>query len=387
MPWFTSSAMSQRHEFVLLAKQPDANLSLLCQRFGISRTTGYKWLTRFRDGGEQALADRSRKPHSSPNKTPSDVELATLELRDTYPVWGGRKISRVLSLTVQGQAPAPSTITDILRRHGRLPEEKPPRDYIRFEAEKPNDLWQMDFKGDFLLGDRSRTYPLTLTDDHSRFALCLQSCSNQRGRTVRQHVTNVMARYGIPRRILCDNGSPWGTVRETDGAGRKRWRCTQFAAWLIRHGITVVHGRPYHPQTQGKEERFHRTLNDEVVAQADGGLGFADATALQARLDEWRIIYNEVRPHDSLGLDVPASRYAVSPRSLPSREPVVEYDEGVLVRRVDSSGKISFQGREFRIGKGLRGEPVGMVPTETDGLWTVRYGHQDVWSINLSPLA
>jgi len=375
--------MSLRREFVLLTAHPDANRAQLCRRFGISRTTGYKWIARYRDGGPDALADRSRRPAVSPHRTPPEVEVAVLAVRDAHPAWGGRKIRRVLQRTLGDRAPAAATVTGILRRHGRLSAEAPTRDFVRFEAEAPNDLWQMDFKGDFVLGDGTRCYPLTVTDDHSRFALCLEACADQRRATVASHLAAVFERYGLPRRVLCDNGPPWGTTWGTDGAGRRRPHWTRLGAWLVRRGITLTHGRPYHPQTQGKQERFHRTLDVEVIAPADGGLGFAGPASCQARFEAWRPEYNEVRPHEGIGLAVPASRYTVSPRAAPSSEPVVAYDVGTEVRRVGGSGEISFRGREYRVGKGFAGERVGLRPSEHDGVWSVWYGHQEVWAVSL----
>ncbi len=306
-----------------------------------------------------------------------------LALRDAHPAWGGRKLHTVLARTLGDAAPAPSTVTGILRRHGRLSADPPRRDLLRFEAERPNDLWQMDFKGDFVLGDGTRCYPLTLTDDHSRFAVCATACLDQRRQTVRRHLVAVFERYGLPRQILCDNGPPWGTGWEADATGRWRPRCTRLMAWLIRHGVWVSHGRPYHPQTQGKEERFHRTLKAEVLTPVGGGQAFADAAALQARLDPWRVEFNEIRSHEGIGLAVPASRYAVSERAYPRVEPVVEYASDAVVRRVDVRGTISFRNQSFRVGKGLSGERVELRQSETEGLWSVRYGGQSVWSVSL----
>jgi transposase InsO family protein len=385
MPWNTATAMSLRRELVLLATQPDANIAQLCRRFGICRQTAYKWIGRYRNGGVDALAERSRRPHASPTRTPPDVEHAVLDLRGEHPAWGGRKISRVLRRedALGERAPAPSTVTDILRRHGRLSAEPPSRDHLRFEAEAPNDLWQMDFKGDFLLGDGSRCYPLTVTDDHSRFALCLAACADRRRQTVQGHLVRTFGRYGLPRRILCDNGPPWGTRWESDGTGRHRPRCTRLMAWLIGHGITVTHGRPRHPQTQGKQERFHRSLNEEVLASAEGGAAFEDAAACQGRFDPWRACFNEERPHEGIGLAVPASRYALSSRAYGETEPAVVYEAGVEQRRVDVSGRISFRGRVFRVGKGLAGERVGLRPSEAGEVWSVYYAHQEVWAVDL----
>ena len=382
MPWPTPSLMSLRLDFVLRADHPDANVAALARAAGIARSTAHKWLRRHRDG--LPLDDRTRRPLASPTRTPTHLEDAVLRIRDDHPAWGGRKIAAVLR-RAHPDAPAPSTVTGILRRHGRLPAAAPPRDHVRFEAAAPNELWQMDFKGDFLLGDRTRCYPLTICDDHSRFALVLAACADQRRATVAGHLTAAFEAHGLPARILCDNGPPWGCAWEEDGLGRWRPRCTRLAAWLIRRGVGVVHGRPYHPQTQGKEERFHRTLREEVLDAYGGGGGFADRAACQAALDAWRGVYNSERPHEALALAVPAARYRAGgpPYARSSSEPAVSYEPGVVVRRVDGGGRIALAGRSVRVGKGLAGEAVGLRPGPVDGTWTVWYGSQEVWAVSL----
>jgi len=278
MSWNTCTAMSLRRELVLMAAQSQANLSELCRRYGVSRKTAYKWIARYR-GGPDVLVDRSRKPTHSPSRTPPGVEAAVLRVREAHSAWGGRKIRGVL-LGEGTRAPSPATITVILLRHGYLsPEPEPRRLMTRFEAEAPNDLWQMDFKGDFLLGDGNRCFPLDALDDHSRFLLCLDSQLNQRRESVQASLTALFKRNGLPRRLLCDNGPPWGSGwRRVGGDGRTWLRYTRLAAWLMRLGTTVVHGRPYHPQTQGKLERVHRTLKEEVLAPAVTERAFAART-------------------------------------------------------------------------------------------------------------
>lgn len=272
----------------------------------------------------------------------------------------------------------------ILRRHGYLSPQPEPRDYVRFEAEAPNELWQMDFKGDFLLGDGNRCFPLDALDDHSRFLLCLDSQMNQCRESVQFSLTALFKRYGMPRRLLCDNGPPWGSGwRRVGGDGRTWPRYTRLAAWLMRLGITVVHGRPYHPQTQGKLERVHRSLKAEVLTPAGGGASFADMAACQLAFNRWRCVYNQERPHEALGLDVPASRYLASQRTFPSSEPIVAYDDGVVVRKVNDKGQISFRNNYYKVGKGFTGEYVGLVPCESDGVWKIYYAHQPIWAINL----
>src|SRR5262245_1603547 len=250
MPWRELSIMDQREEFVRLAMVPGANHSELCLRFGISRAKGYKWLDRYEAEGRAGLADRSRRPHASPTRTPAAVEAGVLRIRaESNNAWGGRKIAHVLKRRLD-RVPA-STITAILRRHGKLEDRRHqhPGPYQRFERATPNDLWQMDFKGDFAIG-RGRCHPLTVLDDHSRYALGIVACSNEQDGTTRQCLVAIFRRYGLPLAMLMDNGSPWGN---TSGE-----RHTIFTVWLMRLGIKVSHGRPYHPQTQGKDERFHR---------------------------------------------------------------------------------------------------------------------------------
>ena len=188
-----------------------------------------------------------------------------LDARDQHPAWGGRKLHHWLDQQGVVDVPAPSTITAILHRHGRLagPESEPARprrDWIRFEHPEPNDLWQMDFKGEFTLVDVNTCYPLTIFDDHSRYALGIRACGDQQQTTVQDHLTDVFRRYGLPRRMLLDSGSPWG-VTHTPGA------YTRLTVWLLRLGVRVWHSHPYHPQTHGKDERFHRTLKLEVISR------------------------------------------------------------------------------------------------------------------------
>jgi transposase InsO family protein len=268
------------------------------------------------------------------------------------------------------EVPAASTITEILRREGRLGAEEAGKHtpWQRFEQRAPNDLWQMDFKGDFPIGQR-RCHPLTMLDDHSRFALLVEACGDQRTETVRSHLVKAFERYGLPYRILADNGSPWG--------GSERY--TLLGIWLIRLGIDVCHSRAVHPQTVGKEERFNRTLKTELI----GTRQFTDLEDCQRQFSLWRDIYNQERPHEALGLATPASRYTISHRPYPSSLAPIEYGPQDLVRKVQQKGEVSFRGREWLVGKGFRGYPVGIRPTLNDGVYNVYFCHQKVASINL----
>jgi transposase InsO family protein len=371
MPWQERTRMSERHEFVSLACQPGANISSLARRYGISRTTAYKWLDRYATAGVTGLVDQSRRPATSPRRTSDALERHVLALRDANPSWGGRKLQQVLRDAGVADVPAPSTITAILARHGRLHLDGPPplRQPQRFEHPEPNDLWQLDFMGHRRL-QYGRVHPLTLLDDHSRFGLALVACDCEQQALVQQQLTAAFTRYGLPRRILTDNGPPWGT----SGAGG--W--TALEIWLIQLGIGISHGRPAHPQTQGKVERWHATIQTEVFRFAIP----LTLASCQVAFDHFRDRYNLERPHQALAYVTPASRYQPSPRSFPSRLPPVEYGPDDLVRKVNPNGIISLDNQRHFVGRGLAGTLVALRPTTIDGHWTVHFCHQQVATLD-----
>lgn len=373
--WRVSTVVDERRELVR-AVLAGEGVTATSRRLGVSRETAYKWLGRAKREGEAGLVDRSRRPLRSPRKTAPEIEEAVCALRQTHPAWGGRKLHHYLRARGFERLPSPTTITDILRRKGLLPADRRlKRDWQRFEAEQPNEMWQMDFKGDFPL-ERGRCYTLTVLDDHSRFNLCLQACADQRSDTVRRQLLPVFATYGLPETILVDNGPPWGSAYSPQPH-------TRFTAWLMQLGIYVSHGRPYHPQTRGKDERFHRSLGHEVLA----GRSWQDLTEVQQALDSWRAVYNLERPHEALAYGVPASRYAASQRSLPQELPKPEYQDGDEVRRVQALGEIYFRGRIQRIGKAFSGQAVALRATEEEGVWGAYYYRQQVGRVDLrSPL-
>jgi transposase InsO family protein len=353
-------------------RQEGANVSELARRFGVSRKTAYKWLVRAKAREPLSLSDRSRRPASSPAKTAAAVEARVVSLRGQHPAWGGRKLRRrLLDQGVEG-VPATSTITGILHRHQLIDgqESLKHKAWLRFEHPKPNDLWQMDFKGHFAL-EEGRCHPLTVLDDHSRYSLGLQACGNERTETVQERLTAMFRRYGLPWRMLMDNGSPWGD----DGTHP----FTPLTVWLLLLGIAISHGRPYHPQTQGKDERFHRTLKAEVLARQT----FRDLSGCQRAFDAWRDLYNHQRPHEALGLAVPASRYQVSPRSFPERLPPIVYGPDVLVRQVQEQGWISYCGQEYRVPKAFKGYPIGLRPTDQDGVMDILFAHHHILTLDL----
>ncbi len=364
MPWQESSIVEQRFEFVSLAMVEGANVASLCRRFGISRMTGHKWIDRFKTNGQAALKDLSRRPRSSPARTDEALEKTVLALRDKHPAWGGRKLrARLLALN-ELEVPAASTITQILRRHGRLDPGQSHKhaSFARFERERPNELWQMDFKGHVPMHIGGRCHPLTVLDDHSRFAIGLRACDNEQRQTVQSQLMFLFRRYGLPEQILCDNGPPWG---DTLTSGKH----TKLTLWLLRLGVKIAHGRPRHPQTQGKEERFHRTLKAEVLSRQE----LRNITHAQQAFDHWRDIYNLERPNEAIGLEVPSKRYRPSERAFPEKLPALEFSPDDQVRRVRHDGSLNFRNHLLFVGHAFAREAVG-VRQLAEGTLEVRYG-------------
>lgn len=373
MPWKRSTTMSNKLLFIEKAMQPRVNMQKLCTEFGITRKTGYALKKRYLEEGEKALEPLSRQPHSCPHRTTETVENIILATRDKHPKWGGVKIQSYL--LKQGYAmPSVKTVNRILKRHGRvcIEESLKRKAFIRFEHEHPNDLWQMDFKGNFKLTDGKRCHPLTLLDDHSRFSLGIRACSHETIDTVKIELERIFRTYGLPKRMTMDNGTPWGY------SGNQKH--TRLTAWLIKQGITVSHSRPYHPQTQGKLERFHRTLKLELLEEYN----FSDFNNAQEGFDWWREMYNEDRPHEAIGLAVPSERYKVSELEYIENPKAYVYDSHLEVRKVGQKGNISYKGHRYTIGEAFSGHYIGLKATSEDGIFDVYFCHQKVIKINLT---
>jgi len=362
MPWKSGTIMDNRLEFVRLAEQGGVSVAELCRRFGISRETGFLYLRRYRESDVDGLKDRSSRPLSSPNRCAAAIESRIVELRAAHPRWGGRKLARRLrDLGVEG-VPAVSTVTEVLRRNGKLDpaETAKHQAFERFERPAPNELWQMDFKGHFAM-DQGRCHPLTVLDDHSRYSIGLIACADETEQTVKGHLTGLFRRHGLPEAMLADNGSPWG------GSGAVGH--TALEVWLLRIGIPLLHGKPRHPQTQGKEERFHRTLDVELLQ----GNRFAGLAASQIGFDAFRRVYNTERPHQGIGMAVPQSRYRASQITFPEQLAEPDYYATDVVRRVHQDGAASFHGWRVKLSQAFGGLDVAFRPTATDGVSRVYF--------------
>jgi transposase InsO family protein len=334
-----------RLAFVKLVQSLNYSVAHACREFGISRKTGYKWLQRAQQQNPQPFVDRSRRPLASPQRTTDDIEQQILEVRDRFG-WGGRKIRSVLQ--TRGLAmPSIQTVHHILQRHNRIhPPPPPPKPLHCFERSTPNDLWQLDFKGPIEI-DRQRVFPFAVLDDHSRYLLALHPCLNVTMQTAWDVLWATFAEYGLPNSILCDNA--FGNKGQNDLG------VSWFESCLLRLDITPCHGRPYHPQTQGKIERLNGTLEMEVWP----GVRRQNLPDFHADLTFWRTqVYNVLRPHESLADQPPLTRWRPSSRLRPATLPEATYPEDSVLRKVMNRGDISWQGYRILVGAGLEGQYV-----------------------------
>lgn len=375
MPWKNVDMTTLRQEFTALAQQDGVNFSALCARFGISRKTGYKWRERSIAQGLAGLQDCSRRPCNTPLRTSPANEELVVAMRLKHPTWGGRKIHRSLLNHGHIEVPTPSTITRILHRHGLISEKASANStaWQRFEHSQPNDLWQIDFKGHFQTG-QATCHPLTVLDDHSRYNIVLHACLNPDAATVQAALETAFRHHGMPVRINADNGSPWGSP------SRHEHGITKLTIWLIQLGIRISHSRPAHPQTNGKDERFHRTLKADVLH----GRHFFNLQEVQDEFDRWRMIYNNERPHEGIGMATPVSRFRQSRLAYPERLPEIVYPAEDLVETVGWNGRVRFHKRSFRVSSALHRHRIAAraVPDQ-DGIYDLYFAHQRFGQIDL----
>jgi transposase InsO family protein len=371
LPWNTTTPpAAQRADFLSLLAQRACPFGEACRRFGISRTTGYKWRARASSATPQPLLDRSRRPKACPRRTPPDVEAEILRVHDEHG-WGARKVHAHLR-DLPG-LPCWRAVQKVLARHGRAASRGPAAPPQRFERSAPNHLWQMDFKGP-LFDVGPKLYLFSVLDDHSRYLLASRPCADQTMSTAWAALWALFAEAGLPESILSDNGfGPRGA-----SAGGLSW----LEARLLRLGVEPIHGRAYHPQTQGKVERWHRTLEEEVLPRLDPRQGQA---ALGVALEKWRReVYNAIRPHEALGYEAPASRWYQSERPRPPRLPAVRHPAGAETRKVMQRGEVSWRGYELMVGSGLTGERVAV--NEQRGEVVLSYGTRVLRRLRLGDL-
>ena len=348
MAWKAMDVQDQRVRFVLAASLREKPLGVLCAEFGVSRPTGSLWLKRYAADGLAGIAERSRRPRSSPAQTPWEQEERVIALRLKYPDWGARKLEVVLGR--EGLRLTRSTIHRILLRYDLVRERDRHAPAIqRFERARPNELWQMDFKGP--KNWPQRIGPLSVIDDHSRYLVTLAATGKLDGDLVREQLKQAFARCGVPEAMLMDHGTPWWNWQSFSGR-------THLSVWMMRQGIRLCWSGIRHPQTQGKVERFHGSLQRALDRR--GGVGAEP----QTWLDAFRSEYNQVRPHAALGMKTPASVWSRSERRYDPDPPPWQYPEGAWLLKVDCQGTVDLHGCRWRIGKTLAGERVMIQPIE-----------------------
>ncbi|MFI5333984.1 MAG: IS481 family transposase [Chlamydiales bacterium] len=362
--------MSLKVELLDKLLDPEANIRAVCAEFGISRKTAYKWIKRYEESGVDGLSDRSRRPLTSPSRVSEEMTSLILRTRGNAH-WGGRKLRQHLKNRGVEDLPSEATFNRILLRCGQIDakESEKRERFIRFEREQPNELWQMDFKGHFKLHTTGRCHPLTILDDHSRFSICIKACEKENEKSVRQGLEQAFRVYGLPEAMTMDNGAPW--------RGSQR-HLSRITVWLMRLGIKVSHSTPGHPQTQGKLERFHRSLKEEVLKYHQ----FSDLKNAQLRFDEWREVYNNARPHEGIGLLCPKDRYTPSSRVFPEKLPEIIYPDGLELKRVSECGGICLNSKHFYVGEHLAREYVALRELE-DGVYDVYFCKTKVQRISL----
>jgi transposase InsO family protein len=358
--------MDQKTQFIADYLRDRLSVSELCELYCVSRKTGYKWIDRYLQQGPVGLEERSRQPHRSPNATPAHMVAAFVELRTHHPSWGAKKLLSILERRQpRWDLPGRSTVCEILSRSGLVPKKRqrraighpgPPASPMR----APNDVWSADYKGQFKTGDGLYCYPLTVTDNCSRFVLGCQALTSTAGHEAKPVFTRLFKEFGLPRRIRTDNGVPFATNTLA--------RLSQLSAWWVRLGILPELIEPGQPQQNGRHERMHRTLKAETTRPPAG-----NCRAQQRKFNRFRHEFNHERPHEALDMQTPAARFEPSPRPMPDKLPPLEYPDRFEVRYVSANGGIRWNKRWVNVSITCTGEYVGLEEID-DGVWNVYFG-------------
>ncbi|WP_376767570.1 IS481 family transposase [Leptospira weilii] len=362
MPWKKVSPMDEKVKFIAAVCNGSVSITSLCETFGISRKTGYKWLNRYRQEGPNGLLDRSKSPHTNPNRVSFAEERFILALRKRHPTWGPKKLLVILEKdNPEITWPSASTIGNILQKRGLVKSRKKKREMIArsfpFQGyDHPNAVWCADFKGDFKLKDGIRCYPLTISDGYSRFLLCCKGLSGTKTYDTKKEFERCFREYGLPNAIRTDNGVPFAA-----GLGM-----SLLSTWWIKLGILPERIRPGKPQENGRHERMHRTLKAEAVYPIRSSM-----KQQQKSFDRFRAEYNFERPHEALGQKTPSQLYKHSTRIFPNRIPEIRYPDHFEIRKVDD-GCFYWKNQRYFITKSLAGERIGFEPVE-DGLWRIYF--------------
>lgn len=365
MPWNETNAMEQRIQFIRDWLKKTHSVSDLCALYGISRKSAYKWIARYMNDGADWAMDRSHEAAVVHNKTPVEVEQALMQMRLRHRSWGARKLLHQVGLEQpQLMLPRESTVCDMLKRNGLI-TAKPRRRSIGHPGRPssvvsgPNDSWSADFKGQFRTGDGLYCYPLTVTDNYSRYILGCQALAGTLLEPTKAVFTRLFKEYGLPRSIKTDNGVPFSAP--TLG------RLSQLSVWWLKLGVMPVLTEPGKPQQNGRHERMHKTLKDETLKPPAG-----NSRAQQRKFNIFRQEFNEVRPHEALDMNTPAQLHVTSPRQMPNKLAPVEYPDRFEVRYVSANGGIRWHKQWVNVTSALKGEYVGLEAID-DGIWDVYF--------------
>ena len=366
MPWRETTPMRERGRFIVNYESGLYTMSELCERFGVSRKTGYKWVARYGGEGLAGLADRSRAPHHCPHRTEARLIDALVRARRQHPTWGPRKpMSWLAKHHPESTWPAPSTAGDILKQAGLIEARTRRRRLAhpgktRVPMAAPNDVWSTDFKGEFRAGDGQWCYPLTVADGASRYLLACAGKRSVREAGVRPVFVRLFQDFGLPKAMLSDNGPPF--------ASNGRARLSKLSVWWIKLGIELIRIEPGHPEQNGRHERMHRTLKAETTRPPAANL-----PAQQRLFDRFQREYNTERPHEALGQLTPVEVYRPSPRAYPARLPAIEYPGHYEVRRVTHNGCMFWQRDYLFVTRVLTNEYIGLEEID-EGVWSVYFG-------------
>jgi len=367
MPWKETSPMEERMKFVVYYLWHEWPMAALCREFGISRKTGYKWISRYLEHQEPGLADRSRAPHHHPQTVSLTAQQAILAARVAHSTWGPKKLKVLLQRQDDSvRWPSASTIGDILSRHGLVSRRRRRRTTQRYDrplrhCRNANDVWSADLKGWFRTGDGARCDPLTITDNDSRYLLSCQTVATNSFVAVQPVFEAVFRRYGMPVMIRTDNGVPFAT---TTVGGLSR-----LSIWWLKLGILPERIEPGKPAQNGRHERMHRTLKQETASPPKASL-----RAQQQAFDRFRHEYNQQRPHEGIDMQTPASRYQPSDREYPNILPEIRYPDDMMLRKVHSQGDLRWMSRQIYLSVTLAGEWVGCRQVD-DHLWDIYFAH------------
>ncbi len=360
MPWIETCVMEERMKFIMDVLDGNYCMRELCDYYGISRKTGYKWLERYKQGGIESLCDRSRAPHNHPYEISRQVKEAILAIKQRFSKWGAPKIRRRLERIYPdwGSFPAVSTIGLFLQKQGltaprRKRRKASPTESPLTSGRYNNQVWCADFKGHFRTGDGSRCNPLTISDRASRYLLCCQHVRTMEYEDARMQFERIFREYGLPEVIRTDNGIPFAST----GIGG----LSRLSYWWIRLGICPERIEPGHPEQNGSHERMHKTLKDYTARPPA-----VTIVRQQRRFDEFRTEYNEYRPHEALQMCTPSECYSSSQRQFPSRLLPVSYPDYMLVRKVYPHGDIFCFGKRLFLAETLAGEYVGIERVDED---------------------